>query len=73
MATFEKVAGILAEHLDKDVSEIQMDSTFESLGLDSLDTVEIIMELEDAFSVSIEMDPSIQSVSDLIRIIDGGK
>ncbi|MDR3084944.1 MAG: phosphopantetheine-binding protein, partial [Christensenellaceae bacterium] len=46
---------------------------FESLGLDSLDTVEIVMELEDEFGVSIEMDESIKSVADLVRAIGGGK
>ncbi|MDR2515097.1 MAG: acyl carrier protein [Christensenellaceae bacterium] len=71
--TMIKVAAILAEHLDKDASEITAESSFESLGLDSLDTVEIVMELEDEFGVSIEMDESIKSVADLVRAIDGGK
>ena len=71
--TFDKIAAILADHLDKDVSEISIDSTFESLGLDSLDIVEIIMEIEDEFGASIESDPSIKSVADLVKIIDGGK
>lgn len=71
--TYEKVAKILAEHLDKELSEITMESTLESLGLDSLDTVEIIMELEDACGVSIEMNDSIKTVADLCHIIDGEK
>jgi acyl carrier protein len=71
--TFGKIATILADHLDKDVSEISINNTFEDLGLDSLDTVEIIMEIEDEFGVSIETDPSIKSVADLVKLIDGGK
>ena len=71
--TFDKIAAILADHLDKDISEISIDSTFESLGLDSLDIVEIIMEIEDEFGASIESDPSIKCVADLVKIIDGGK
>ena len=69
--TFDKVAKILAAHLDKDVSEIKADSTFESLGLDSLDTVEIVMELEDEFGISIEVNEGISSVDKLVAVIDG--
>ena len=36
--TFEKVAQVIAENRDMDVSEITMDTTFEDLQLDSLDT-----------------------------------
>jgi acyl carrier protein len=71
--TFEKVAKIVADHLDKDVSELTPQSTFESLGLDSLDTVEIVMAIEDEFDISIEMDTSIQCMADLVAVIDGGE
>ncbi|MGI6175940.1 MAG: acyl carrier protein [Christensenellales bacterium] len=71
--TFEKVAKIVADHLDKDVSELTPQSTFESLGLDSLDTVEIVMAIEDEFDISIEMDTSIQCMADLVAVIDGGQ
>lgn len=69
--TFEKTAKILAEYKDIDVSEITMDSTFEDLGLDSLDTVEIVMSLEDEFGISIEMDSSLKTVRELVELIDG--
>ncbi len=69
--TFEKTAKILAEYKDIDVSEVTMDSTFEDLGLDSLDTVEIVMSLEDEFGISIELDSSLKSVRELVELIDG--
>ncbi|MGI6664203.1 MAG: acyl carrier protein [Christensenellaceae bacterium] len=71
--TFEKVRDMLAEHLDKDANDITMESTFESLGLDSLDTVELVMEIEDAFEISIEMDTNLETVADLVAVIDGEK
>ena len=40
--TFEKVAKIIAEYKDIDVSTIKPESTFQELGIDSLDTVELI-------------------------------
>lgn len=69
--TFEKTAKILAEYKDIDVSEITMDSTFEELGLDSLDTVEIVMSLEDEFGISIELDSGLKTVRELVELIDG--
>ncbi len=71
--TFDKIAAILAEELDKDISAITPASTFTDLGLDSLDTMELVMKLEDEFSVSIELDPSITCVADLVAVIDKAK
>ncbi|MDF2838430.1 MAG: acpP 1, partial [Evtepia sp.] len=44
---FDAIAKLIAEHNDCDVSEITMETTFQSLGIDSLDTVELLMNLED--------------------------
>lgn len=71
--TFDKVAKILAEYKDADVSTISPDSSFVDLGLDSLDTVEIVMRLEDELGISIEVNESLQTVQDLVNIIDGIK
>ena len=68
--TFEKVAKILADYKDMDVSEITMDSSFTDLKLDSLDTVEIIMNLEDEFGVSIEMSEDLKTVGDIVALLD---
>ncbi len=67
---FEKVAQILADYKDVDPSSITLEASFaEDLGLDSLDTVEIVMSLEDAFSVEIEMDESLKTVQDLVNLL----
>ena len=39
---FEKIAAYLAKQMDIDASQIAMETTFESLGIDSLDTVETV-------------------------------
>lgn len=67
---FEKVAEVLAEYKDIDVSEIKLDSTFEELQVDSLDTVELVMELEDKLGVSIELNENIKTVSDMVKLIE---
>ena len=71
--TFEKVAKILADYKDMDVSGITMDSSFTDLKLDSLDTVEIIMNLEDEFGVSIEMSEDLKTVGDIVALLDEAK
>ena len=68
---FEKLVAFAAEHLDLDASEITPDSTFESLGIDSLDVVEMVMELEGELGVDLEMeDQKISTFGELADFID---
>lgn len=54
MAVKEKVKGILVDHLGVDESGVTPDSTIvDDLGADSLDCVEIVMELESSFNIEI--------------------
>ena len=64
---FEAIAEIIAERNDCDPSEITMDSTFQDLGIDSLDTVEMIMDLEDKLNTEIELDQKVETVGDLVK------
>ena len=66
---FEKVAKILAEYKELNVSDIHPESTLEDLGLDSLDTVDLIMQFEDEFGVSLELSDKIKTVGDLVKLI----
>ena len=68
--TIEKVKELLAEHLEMDVEEITEDTTFEDLGVDSLDTVEIMMEMEDEFDIEIKPAEVGKSVKELVAYID---
>ena len=67
---FEAVAELIAEHNDCDPSEITMDMTFQSLGIDSLDTVEMIMNLEDKVGCEIEVDQKVETVGDLVHFVE---
>jgi len=67
---FEKIVEIITEKMDMDASEISQDSTFESLNIDSLDMVEIIMDLEDAFEVNLEDAQDLKTVKDLMDFIE---
>ena len=52
--TLEKVQRIVVEQLGVDASEVKPEASFvEDLGADSLDTVELVMALEDKFEIEI--------------------
>lgn len=73
MDTLEKVKGIVAEQLGIDASEITLESSFEGdLKADSLDRVELIMSLEEAFSLEISDDEAakIETVRDVVVYVD---
>jgi len=65
----EKIATVLKEYKGDDNLVITEETTFESLGLDSLDMMELIMNLEDACQVTIELDKGVKTVGDLIKTI----
>ena len=74
--TFEKVKEILSKQLEVSVDEIQLaNSLQEDLGADSLDVVEIVMALEDEFSIEIadEETAKIETVDDIVKYIDSQK
>ena len=52
---FEKLAKLASNQLEIDIADITPDSTFESLGIDSLDVVEMIMDLESELRVELEL------------------
>lgn len=53
---YEKLVSYAAKQLELDASEITPDSTFESLGIDSLDVVEMVMDLESELGIELEME-----------------
>ena len=66
----EKVKSLLADHLEIEESEIKESTTFDDLGIDSLDTVEIMMEMEDEFGIEIKPAEVGKSVKELVDYID---
>ncbi len=69
--TFEKVAALIAENKDLNPADIKAESTFEELGFDSLDTVELVMVFEEEFGIAIDLeDRNIKTVSELAELIE---
>ena len=68
---YEKLVTYAAKQLELYASEIKPDSTFESLGIDSLDIVELIMDMEGELGVELDMeDQKITTFQELADFID---
>ena len=68
---YEKLVNFAAKQLELDAAEITPDSTFESLGIDSLDIVEMIMDLESDLGVELEIeDQKITTFQELADFIE---
>ena len=68
---YEKLVSYAVRHLELDPDEITPNSTFESLSIDSLDIVEMIMDLESELGVELEMeDQMITTFQELADFIE---
>ena len=66
---FDAIAKVISERTGCDVSDIKPESTFNELGIDSLDTVELLMNLEDELGLELELDEPVATVGDLDKFI----
>ncbi len=68
---YEKLVSYAASQMDLDAAEITPESTFESLGIDSLDIVEMIMDLESELGVELDLeDQKISTFGELASFIE---
>ncbi|NLP29363.1 MAG: acyl carrier protein [Clostridia bacterium] len=70
---FEKVKEIIVDQLGVEEDEITLETTFENLGVDSLDLFQIVIEIEEEFNIKIENAESIKSVKDAVEFIESQK
>ncbi|MDP4087930.1 MAG: acyl carrier protein [Bacillota bacterium] len=70
---FEKVREIIVDQLGVDEEEITMETTFQDLGVDSLDLFQIVIEIEEAFNIKIENAESITSIKDAVEYIEANQ
>ena len=70
--TLDKVRGIISEQLGTDIDSVAADAKFVDLGADSLDTVEIMMALEEQFEITLDEEgaekiATVQEAADMIQ------
>ncbi len=71
--TLEKISELVADKLGVEASKVNAEAKFvEDLGADSLDTVELIMQLEDEFNIEIPDDEAekLTTVGSVVEYID---
>lgn len=69
--TFERIVEILRAQCDLDESvELTMDTTFKDIDLDSLDVVEIALECETEFDITIDEEASPKTLGEFVEMID---
>ena len=68
---FEKVRAIICDYFDVDEDDVTPDTTFEELGADSLDMIDLVMSFEDEFRVEItdETLETFEKVEDAVSFI----
>ncbi|MFD1018149.1 acyl carrier protein [Thalassobacillus hwangdonensis] len=74
--TFDRVKKIVVDRLDVDESKVTMEASFkDDLEADSLDVVELVMELEDEFDMEIadEEAEKINTVGDAVNYINSSQ
>ena len=71
MDTFDTLRSMIAAKFEKNAAEITPDATFETLGIDSLDTFDLIFEAEDKFGIKVPNDSvAVTTVQDVVELID---
>lgn len=71
---FERIREIIADQTGKDVEEITMDTNVKTdLEADSLDLFQIINDIEDEFDVKIENVEGIETVGDVVKLVEDSK
>ena len=65
-----KVKEIMMENLSREEESITLESTFESLEIDSLDVFQLVIEIEEAFEIEIQNPENMKTIKDLVNYIE---
>lgn len=69
----DTVVNIVAEYLGKEPSEVSTTETFKEIGLDSLDIMELVMQIEEETDCKIELSQDIDNIDKLCDYIEDNK
>jgi acyl carrier protein len=69
--TFERLSAVLMKDHKLEPDRLTLDASLESLGIDSLGTVELLWHIEDAFQIKLPSDPvELPTLGDVVRYVD---
>ena len=66
----EMIKEIVADYVEMRAEDIKLDDTLQSLGLDSLDVMDLVVELENAFDIQLEDGDMYMTIRELIARVD---
>lgn len=70
--TFERLCAILVQDHGLPPERLTLDAPLESLGIDSLGTVELLWHVEDAFKIKLPSEPvALPTLGDVVHYVDG--
>jgi acyl carrier protein len=70
-STFERLSAILMKDFKLEPDRLTLDAPLEGLGIDSLGTVELLWNIEDAFQIKLPSDPvELPTLGDVVRYVD---
>ncbi len=64
------IVRIIAEYLDKDEAEVSTSASFTEIGLDSLDIMELVMQMQEELDCKIELSQDITNIDKLVELIE---
>lgn len=68
----DKIKEIVSEYADVDPEKITLESSLEDLGMDSLDVVDLFMNIEDEFNIELPEDEmeNLKTLGDLVEYVE---
>jgi len=70
MDVLQTIKDILEENLEIDPETVTPESTLEDLGIDSLDTVELICDLEERCGIEMGYPEGLECIDDVVKYIE---
>lgn len=70
---FEEIRDVICEQLEVEKDKVQLDTTFEELGADSLDLFQVVIEIEEKYGIQLEDAEQIKSVKDAVDFVEAAK
>lgn len=67
---FEKIKEIICDQLGIEGEKVELETTFEELGADSLDLFQVIIEIEEAYGIQLEDAEKIKKVKDAVDYVE---
>lgn len=67
---FEKIKEIICDQLGIESEKVELETTFEELGADSLDLFQVIIEIEEAYGIQLEDAEQIKKVKDAVDYVE---